>query len=207
MEVDGVQPKQEAAVEAGAADFSRLLAAATGAWQPSSGPAEAEQAQAAAQAKAQAAPGDAAVRCAVASRWTHLRCFPPDFQQSLRAVSGQPCISSQQAADVSTRLAAVCSAGLLPLGSIAEGGRAGEGKQVGKDDDDAPAAPIPLSLLVVRGAAVAAPADCRGHAPAYQPEHRQQLQAALSAALRVLHRCGPESTRPLSLGLPVATAL
>lgn len=190
MEVDGVQPKQEPAAEPAAADFSSLLAAAAGAWAPSTGPAEAGQAKVAAQAKAAAAPDGVAVRCAVSGRFTHLRCFPPEFQQRLRSLSGQPCISSQEAMDVSTRLAAVCSAGLLPLGSIAEGARSGDGKDGGKDGEEPPAASLPLSLLVVRGAAVASPADCRGHAPAYNPEQRQQLQVALSAALRVVHRCG-----------------
>lgn len=166
-----------------AADFSQLVAAATAQWQATQAPADAAHAAAARQGAAAAASESAAVPCPVTLRWAHLRCFPPEFVQQLRQGTSQPCISSVEAATASTRLAAACSAGLLQLGSIPEGARAGTG---GVDAR----APLPLSLLVVRGAAAAAPGDCRGYAPAYSPEQRQQLQVALSAALQVLHRCG-----------------
>jgi hypothetical protein len=65
--------------------------------------------------------------------------------------------------------------GLLPLGSVAEGAR-GAGSECGSSTSSG-AQPVPLSLLVVRGAAVAAPGDCRGHAPGYTAEQRQQLRA------------------------------
>lgn len=177
MQVDG------AAAE-GAADFSRIATAAGAVVQQGGLPAEAVEAAAAAQAAAAAAPEGAAVHCPVTGRWSHLRCFPPAFAQQLRHTAfTQPCISSAPAATSSTRLAGLCAAGLLPLGSIAEGARAAD---TGSSNG---ASAVPLSLLVVRGAAVASPADCRGHAPAYSPEQRQQLQVALSAALQVLHRC------------------
>ncbi|KAL4428317.1 hypothetical protein ABPG75_002406 [Micractinium tetrahymenae] len=173
------------AAEEPTADFSQLVAAAAAQWQASQAPADAAQAATAREAAAAAASQDAAVPCPVTLRWAHLRCFPPEFAQQLRQGVPQPCISSVEAAAASTSLAAVCSAGLLPLGSIAEGARAGGGGAGGVDAR----APLPLSLLVVRGAAAAAPGDCRGHAPAYTPEQREQVQVALSAALQVLHSC------------------
>lgn len=192
MQVDGAEPaagatgsEAAAAPADGTADFSRMDAAATAAWQLSSAPAEA--AAAVMQAAAAEAPATAAVYCPVTCGWTHLHCFPAEFQQSVQEAT-PICISSQAASDVSTRLAAVCSAGLLPLGSVPEGARAGS-STAGGEGASSSATTIPLSLLVVRGAAVASPADCRAHAPAYSPEQRLQLRAALSAALHVLHRC------------------
>ncbi|KAL4423051.1 hypothetical protein ABPG77_002085 [Micractinium sp. CCAP 211/92] len=168
-----------------AADFSQLVAAASAQWQATHAPADAAQASVARQAIAASASENAAVPCPVTLRWAHLRCFPPEFIQQLRQGTSQPCISSAEAAATSTRLAVVCSAGLLPLGSIPEGTRAESGGAAGVDAR----APLPLSLLVVRGAAAAAPGDCRGYAPAYSAEQRQQVQVALSAALQLLHSC------------------
>lgn len=194
MHVDAASAAGTACTAAGAAagspagpvaDFGQLLAAAAAQWQAVHAPAEAAAAEVARQASAAAAPEGAAVPCPVTLRWAHLRCFPPEFAQQLRQGASQPCISNAEAAAASTCLAAVCSAGLLPLGSIAEGARAGAGGAGGVDAR----APLPLSLLIVRGAAAASPGDCRGHAPAYSPAQRQQVQAALSAALQVLHRC------------------
>ena len=173
------------------ANFSRLAAAVSAAVLQGGVPAEAAEAAPAAQAAAAAAPASAAVHCPVTGRWSHLGCFPAQFAETLRhAAYTLPCISTQLAATTSQRLAAVCAAGVLPLGSIAEGARAGgaAGGSAAEASSDGDFAPLPLSLLVVRGAAVASPADCRGHSPAYAREQRQQLQVALSAALHVLHR-------------------
>lgn len=185
MQVDG-------AAAPGTADFSRIIAAASTAVLQGGVPAEASAAAAAAQTAAAEAPERAAVHCPVTGRWSHLSCFPAGFAEQLRHVAfTQPCISSQVAATTSQRLAVVCAAGLLPLGSIAEGARAGAaGGSAAADAGSGSSGfvPLPLSLLVVRGTAVASPADCRGHSPAYAPEQRRQLQVALSAALQVLHR-------------------
>ena len=187
----GPEPMQvDGAAAAGTADFSRIIAAASSKVLQGGVPAEASAAAPAAQAAALEAPGGAAVHCPVTGRWSHLDCFPAQFTEQLRHTAyTQPCISTQPAAESSERLAAVCAAGLLPLGSIAEGARAAGGSGAAEGGGSGSGfAPLPLSLLVVRGAAVAAPADCRGHCPAYAPEQRRQLQVALSAALQVLHR-------------------
>ena len=189
--VGGPEPMQvDGAGAPGTADFSRIIAAASSKVLQGGVPAEASAAAPAAQAAALEAPGGAAVHCPVTGRWSHLGCFPAQFTEQLRHTAyTQPCISTQPAAESSERLAAVCAAGLLPLGSIAEGARAAGGSGAAEGGGSGSGfAPLPLSLLVVRGAAVAAPADCRGHSPAYAPEQRRQLQVALSAALQVLHR-------------------
>lgn len=186
MQVDGGSADAPAAEVT--ADFSRLEAAC--AQRPAgSPPADAAAALPAAQAAAAAAPDGAAVYCPVMARWTHLRCFPPEVAQQLReSGASRSCPSSDAAAESSHALAAACAAGLISLGEVAEGARAAATAGGAAGGSSGSGAPTPLSLLVVRGAAVAAPADCRGHAPAYSPEQRQQLQVALSAALHVLHR-------------------
>ncbi|KAL4423052.1 hypothetical protein ABPG77_002086 [Micractinium sp. CCAP 211/92] len=68
---------------------------------------------------------------------------------------------------------------------ISEGARVWSGECGGANAR----APLPLSLLVVNGAAAAAQGDCCGYAPAYSPLQRQQLQVALCAALQLLHSC------------------
>lgn len=190
MQVDGPAPAAAAAAAAaaaeGAADFSRLAAAACGAPAVVQAPAEADGAM----AGAADADGDAAVRCPVTCRWSHLRCFPPEFADTLRQGGPQPCISTTDALTASKRLAAACAAGVIPLGCMVEGARATP--SAGEVSSRA-FAELPLSLLVVRGAAAAAPRDCRGIAPAYTPDQRQELRVALSAALHVLHRCGVPS--------------
>jgi hypothetical protein len=166
------------------ADFGLLLEAACRGVPAAPAPADAQDAAAAA-AAAKAA-DSAAVHCPVAGRWSHLRCFPPDFAAALREQPGsRPCFSSQAAADCSRKLAAVCAAGLISLGVIPQAARPTPSTSSSRGGS----ADLPLSLLVVRGAAAAAPRDCRGHAPAYSEEQRGQLRVALSAALHLLHRC------------------
>lgn len=173
-----------------AADFWQLVAAAQAEAQQVAAPPEAAAAAQAARGAAAAAPGGAAVHCAATHGWAHVRCFPPEFGAALRESSpSQPCISSAVAITACTRMAAACAAGVLPLGNIVEGARASGSGANGSADARAP---LPVSLLVVRGAAVAAPGTCRGYAPAYSPDQQEQLQAVLSAALHVVHRWGGE---------------
>ncbi|PRW44524.1 oxidoreductase [Chlorella sorokiniana] len=188
----GPEPMQvDGAAVPGTADFSSIAAAAGKEVLQGGVPIEASQAAQAAQAAVAEATDRAAMLCPVTGRWSHWGCFPPEFAEQLRRIAfTQPCISCALAATTSQRLAAVCAAGLLPLGSIAEGARAAGGSTAADAGSGSSGfVPLPLSLLVVRGAAVAAPADCRGHSPAYAPEQRRQLQVSLSAALQVLHSC------------------
>ncbi|PSC69844.1 oxidoreductase [Micractinium conductrix] len=186
-EGEGDEQKMEVEQKPEAADFWQLVAAAQAEAQQVAAPPEAAAAAQAARGAAAAAPGGAAVHCAATHGWAHVRCFPPEFGAALRESSpSQPCISSAVAITACTRMAAACAAGVLPLGNIVEGARASGSGANGSADARAP---LPVSLLVVRGAAVAAPGTCRGYAPAYSPDQQEQLQAVLSAALHVVHSC------------------